>query len=172
MSTFSTDCRKSCGSENLLLPAFEIYRSAFSLINGNHWDILDYRESIHTDITNSVTAYCTKTGVLTLQHDHPPKNLARAMVDVGLLLNSLASNETQIGEWVNVMGYVTSCLNQQLKGPGGSGNREINIQAIVLWSAKAFDLQGYERSLDEKKVSESTPLHYEPRESMAEERKI
>lgn len=107
-----------------------------------------------------VTAYCTKAGVLTLEHNYPPKNLTRAMVDVGLLLNSLAPNETQIGEWVNVMGYVRSSQNQQMRSPGSSGNRETKIQAIVLWSAKAFDLQGYERSLEQRKVSESIPLNH------------
>lgn len=72
----------------------------------------------------------------------------KALVDVRLLLKSLASNETQIGEWVNVMGYVT-CNSSTKKDP--AGRKDITIQAITLWGAKAFDLAGYERSLDEMK---------------------
>jgi len=76
------------------------------------------------------------------------------MVDVRLLLNTLKSNETSIGEWVNVMGYVTS---EQTQGRAVSPKPEIKIQAIVLWSANSFNLEGYEKSLDQKKVDESAP---------------
>jgi hypothetical protein len=75
------------------------------------------------------------------------------LVDVGLLLNSLASNETQIGEWVNVMGYIASSSSQQKQS---TSQRDVGIQAIVLWSSKAFDLAGYERSLDQRKIDTSS----------------
>jgi hypothetical protein len=100
-----------------------------------------------TNIWDSITAYCTKRALLTLEHNHPIGNSVKVMVDVGLLLNSLTSNETRIGEWLNVMGYITS--NPVPKS--NLANREIGVQAIVLWSANTFDLVGYERSLDSKK---------------------
>jgi hypothetical protein len=101
-----------------------------------------------------VSKYSTNTAVLTLEHNHPPNNSVKALVDVRLLLNTLKSNETSIGEWVNVMGYVTS---ERIQGPPVNPKSEIKIQAIVLWSANSFNLEGYENSLDQKKVDESAP---------------
>ncbi|KUJ11973.1 uncharacterized protein LY89DRAFT_593878 [Mollisia scopiformis] len=92
-----------------------------------------------------VTNYSTKTATLTLEHNHPPGNLLQAQVDVTLLVTTMKSNDTQIGEWVNVMGYLTSRKEKQ------TPNRptlEVGVQAIVLWSSGSFNLQAYEESLD------------------------
>ncbi|KAL2073635.1 hypothetical protein VTL71DRAFT_10961 [Oculimacula yallundae] len=100
-----------------------------------------------------VTNYSTNTAILNLEHNHPPGNLSKAQVDVNLLVTTLKSNETQIGEWVNVMGYVTSTLRST---DPGKDKMEIRIQALVLWPAGSFDLAGYEKSLDQKAADERT----------------
>jgi hypothetical protein len=68
-------------------------------------------------------------------------------VDVNLLVNTLKSHETRIGEWVNVMGYIERMKKQN--NPS-SNQSEIRVQALVLWSSGPFNLEGYERSLDRK----------------------
>jgi len=94
-----------------------------------------------------VTNYSTKTGVLTLEHNHPPGNLLQAHVDVNLLVTTIKSHETQIGEWVTVMGYV---IGQQKKQEPNHETSEVSVQAIVLWSAGSFNLQAYEKSFVQK----------------------
>ncbi|KAG4438795.1 hypothetical protein IFR05_005728 [Cadophora sp. M221] len=102
-------------------------------------------------IPTSVTNYSTKTAILTLQHNHPPGNPLKSQVDVNLLVTTLKSNETQIGEWVNVMGYITG---GQKRKAIGEETMEVAVQALVLWSAGAFDLAGYEKSLDQRAADE------------------
>ncbi|CZR59759.1 uncharacterized protein PAC_09653 [Phialocephala subalpina] len=99
-----------------------------------------------------VTKYSTKTAVLTLEHNHPPGNMLQAQVDVNLLVTTMKSHETQIGEWVNVMGYVTP---QQSNTQAGQERLTVNIQAIVLWSSASFNLQAYEKSLDHRSNGEA-----------------
>ncbi|KAB8301066.1 hypothetical protein EYC80_002985 [Monilinia laxa] len=93
-----------------------------------------------------VTGYDKKSSILTLEHNFPVDNGIKASVNVQLLLNILKSHETRIGEWVNIVGYIVDEDRQQ-----GTKNRvpmtEISIQAIVLWSSGAIQLDAYERSL-------------------------
>ncbi|KAH9223637.1 CST complex subunit Ten1 [Leptodontidium sp. 2 PMI_412] len=100
-----------------------------------------------------VTNYSTKTAILTLEHNHPPGNPLKANVDVNLLITTLKSNETQIGEWINVMGYITG---GQKRKAVGEEKVEVSVQALILWSAGAFDLAGYEKSLDQKAADKRT----------------
>jgi hypothetical protein len=95
----------------------------------------------------SVTKYSTKTAMMTLEHNHPPGNSLKALVDVNLLLNTLKSNETQIGEWVNVIGYIERMKKQNTPS---NDDLEVQAQALVLWTSGPFDLQAYERSVDRK----------------------
>ena len=67
-------------------------------------------------------------------------------MDVRLLLETLNSTDTRVGEWVNVIGYVTAAY------PPGSRSMEYlanttSIQAIVFWSAGSIKLDEYEKSL-------------------------
>lgn len=104
---------------------------------------------------NSVTNYSTKTATLTLEHNHPPGNAFKAQVDVKLLITTLKSNETHIGEWVNVMGYITGGQKEKVNG---EEKIHISVQALVLWSTGPFSLVGYEKSFDEKAADEQTTL--------------
>ena len=104
---------------------------------------------------NSVTNYSTKTATLTLEHNHPPGNAFKAQVDVKLLITTLKSNETHIGEWVNVMGYITGGQKEKVNG---EEKIQISVQALVLWSTGPFSLVGYEKSFDEKAADEQTTL--------------
>ncbi len=84
--------------------------------------------------------------MLTLEHNFPLGSNRQALVDINLLLGSLASTDTRIGEWVNVMGYVTRPRSEH-KYITESIKHGTFIQAVVLWAAGSVKLQEYERSL-------------------------
>jgi len=99
-----------------------------------------------------VTAYSTRTAILTLEHNHPAGNGIKALVDLKLLLNTLKSNETQVGEWVNVIGYTVSSMESKiLMKHSAESIHSVCVQALVLWSAGPLKLNDYEKSLDELK---------------------
>jgi hypothetical protein len=88
---------------------------------------------------------------LTLEHRHPPGNELKALVDIELVLGSIKSYETRIGEWVNVMGYIGASK----QAPSSYPNRiqsEVRIQAILLWSAGPLKVDRYEDSLEQRKA--------------------
>lgn len=105
-----------------------------------------------------MSSYTTKSATLTLKHNHPPRQVGQAekpikvQVDVRLLLTTMKAKETQVGEWVNVIGYITANPNTTPKGDKLSeGASDLQVQALILWSAGSFDLHGYEQSLDHQR---------------------
>jgi hypothetical protein len=76
----------------------------------------------------------------------------KALVDVNLLLESLDSSQTRLGEWMNVMGYVTSKGPSKTAGPNCDCGHT-TVQAIVFWSAGPVKLDEYERALFEQDCS-------------------
>lgn len=95
-----------------------------------------------------ITNYSTKTAILTLEHNHPRSSSLKALVDVKLLLGTLKSDETQIGQWVNVIGYVVSPVRTKMKEAISESN--VTVQAIVLWPSGPLKLDSYERCLDQQ----------------------
>ncbi|KAK4669374.1 uncharacterized protein QC763_202430 [Podospora pseudopauciseta] len=91
-----------------------------------------------------VTSYSTESGVLTLQYrGSEDRQLTFASVDVNLVLQSLKAEQTRLGEWVNVIGYVTSTDSKKL----GDTNPVVEVQATLLWSAGPLNLEKYEASV-------------------------
>ncbi|KAI9702570.1 MAG: hypothetical protein M1836_001050 [Candelina mexicana] len=107
----------------------------------------------------SVTDYLTRSGTLVLKHNYLALSpgSATAYVNIDLILSSIKSTDTQIGEWVNIIGYITApefsqhhaTSNRNFKASNG-----VNVQALVLWSAGAVNLGDYERILEERKEVE------------------
>ena len=81
-------------------------------------------------------------------HLYPRDTNVTALVDVNLLLETLTTDLTRVGEYVNVIGYITSrheavgceALNQKLA--------RVSVQALVVWSTGPMDIQNYERTFD------------------------
>lgn len=119
------------------------------------------RSHAHLSDSYSVTNYSTKTAVLTLEHNHPPGNGLKALVDIELLLGSIKSHESRIGEWVNVMGYISAPKQNQSVQPNGV-KMEVLVQAIVLWSAGPLKLDRYEEGLDQLKGDKLMALNNVP----------
>jgi hypothetical protein len=103
---------------------------------------------LETEHTDSVIKYDISSAVLTLEHRYPPGSDQRALVNVRLLLETLKSTDTRLGEWVNVIGYVTEPFS-----PGHSSvdvlKNTTSVQAIILWSAGSVKLEEYEKTLNE-----------------------
>ena len=115
----------------------------------------------HSDgLFNSVTGYATSTGTLNLQHAYPAASTkgssgVTATVDVNLLLSTLKTTDLQRGEWVNVIGYVDGSPETR-KGRGakvrqGGKQKEVRVQAVMVWSAGAVKLGDYEEALANRK---------------------
>ena len=67
-------------------------------------------------------------------------------MDVNLLLNTLGHEKTRVGEWVNVIGYVTR--KQRMGKPTTPGGFAVHVQALVVWSTGPLDVQRYEKTFD------------------------
>ena len=119
-----------------------------------------------------VTRYTLSTGVLELQHAYhpPPKIPTIAFVDVNVILEGLKREDTQVGAWINVVGYVEEVVREGKRGQGqgqvqekmgpGARNGErvtegprvvrVRVQAIVLWNAGGVKIGEYERILENR----------------------
>lgn len=78
-----------------------------------------------------------------------------ALVDVNLLLSTLKPTDIQIGEWVNVIGYVEARSTEMKEGKGCRKAKQddkvgIRVQAILLWSAGGVKLAEYEKAVEER----------------------
>lgn len=107
----------------------------------------------------SVTSYSTASAELTLHHNFPKTSEVKAVVDVRLLLAKLKSEQTSIGQWVNVIGYIAVLppgpTAKSLKQPK-TGDTIVHIQALMLWSAGPLDVNRYEVCLaDMEKTNDS-----------------
>jgi hypothetical protein len=70
------------------------------------------------------------------------------LVDVQLVLERLGAEQTRIGEWVNVIGYITR-ISKDSAGAAVSRPEVsmVHVQALLLWSAGPLDIQQYQLSV-------------------------
>lgn len=106
-------------------------------------------KAIAADVFHSVTSYATASGQLTLQHQFPKPAEVLALVDVRLLLEKLTAEQTTVGEWVNVIGYINSPPSAPVKKSIKCKNSVslVHVQALMLWSAGSLDIGRYEMCL-------------------------
>lgn len=95
--------------------------------------------------------YNTKTGEVPLQHKSQDCRDKTALVDVNLLLETLSTSLMRIGEWVNVVGYVTK-QESKLCHDGKNVGRFTSVQAIIYWSAGAIKIDEYEEAVAETQI--------------------
>ncbi len=87
------------------------------------------------------------TGVVTLKHKYPDTDGPVALINVNLLLETLKPADTQIGEWMNVIGYVTK--QEDAQSPSKQYNHATSVQAITYWSAGRLDPAEYKAAVAE-----------------------
>lgn len=70
-------------------------------------------------------------------------------MDIRLLLEKLTVEQTSIGQWVNIIGYIASPPPEPLRNHSKRKVEvpTVHVQALVLWSAGALDLGQYEKCL-------------------------
>jgi len=68
-----------------------------------------------------------------------------ASVNVAYVLDALNFELTQVGAWVNVVGYVRTTRDEN-SDPGKSSR---SVDAVVIWSAGAIKLDEYEAAVRE-----------------------
>ncbi|KAK2590766.1 hypothetical protein QQS21_011557 [Conoideocrella luteorostrata] len=91
-----------------------------------------------------VTSYNTKTASLVLGHMYPKDTNVLVSVDVGLLLETMQPEATRVGEWVNVIGYVTDRVEKAGPSPGV----DAYVQAVMVWPTGPLDVKQYEESVE------------------------
>ncbi|KAI0471233.1 CST complex subunit Ten1 [Xylaria cf. heliscus] len=102
-----------------------------------------------------VTGYSTYHAHVTLKHNYPKQgNEVEALVDVKLLLKTLKSEQTDTGQWVHVIGYLTfvdpasAATATDSRHPSRSQTiARVGVQALFLWVARGLDLGTYEKSM-------------------------
>lgn len=100
----------------------------------------------------SVIGYDKKSAILSLKHNFPLGSSETALVNITLVLPTIKSHETQVGEWVNVIGYIeteSSHCAGHLKHSRGN----VAVQALLLWSSGPLQLDEYEKSLKAQKCA-------------------
>lgn len=104
----------------------------------------------HANGCPSVVSYSTASATLALEHQRREENRSiRALVNVDLVLERIGPQETRVGEWVNVIGYITAIRpSAGGESPLGHGSSSVCVQALLLWSAGSLDVQRYEASVD------------------------
>jgi hypothetical protein len=99
-------------------------------------------------VQHSVSSYSPSSGVLTLEHRLPEEtHSTSALVDVTLVLESLGEEQTRVGEWVNVIGYITDITLSAHGEESDHAAPTVHTQAVLLWSAGPLDIRRYEKSV-------------------------
>uniref|UniRef100_A0A0B7K8E7 CST complex subunit Ten1 n=1 Tax=Bionectria ochroleuca TaxID=29856 RepID=A0A0B7K8E7_BIOOC len=101
----------------------------------------------------SVLAYSTRGAILQLAHAYPRGTNVTAHVDVSLVLETLGEEQTRVGEWVNVIGYITAKADTASAPTAPSTATQaasVHIQALVLWSTGPLNVDRYEMSFEKK----------------------
>ena len=94
---------------------------------------------------------------LSLQHAHGTSKDGNvtALVNVDLLLEGLKREDTEVGAWVNIIGYVEDVVGQGNKDSNPNGREEggdvrVNVKAVMLWNAGGVRIEQYEKVLQER----------------------
>ena len=81
-----------------------------------------------------------------------------AAVDIGIPLETLKTPNLQLGEWVNVIGYVHA-EPKPLRANGASislqNTKAVPVQAIMVWSAGSLKIDAYEQAAVAKTEQDS-----------------
>jgi hypothetical protein len=103
-------------------------------------------------LDNSVQSYTPASATLLLHHRCPIDSRVEAVVDIRLLLETMRTENTQVGEWVNVLGYVTTppVPKDCVQHPDGS--RQVWVRAVLLWSTGPLKIDEYESHLESQNI--------------------
>lgn len=70
-----------------------------------------------------------------------PSTSGSASVNVAHVLDALNFELTQVGAWVNVVGYIRNAVDVR------QGSSSASVDAVLIWSAGAIKLDEYEAAV-------------------------
>ena len=90
-----------------------------------------------------------------MKHNYPTgaAALVKAYIDVNLQLENLNSEDTRVGAWLNVMGYIIESSKAATRGTPAARDQKskdrgrVLVQAVMIWSAGSIKLKEYEDAL-------------------------
>ncbi|KAK0719722.1 CST complex subunit Ten1 [Lasiosphaeris hirsuta] len=109
-----------------------------------------------------VLSYLTASATLMLEHRRPKDNtgpIVRVYVNVDHVLERLGAQQTRAGQWLNVIGYITAAppsTNARISSDHQASIVPVSIQAVLIWSAGALDVQRYEAVVETLQVEKSS----------------
>ncbi|KAL5336480.1 CST complex subunit Ten1 [Aspergillus crustosus] len=106
-----------------------------------------------------VKRYHIPTGYLVLEHNYPrttrtKQDPASVSVDINAVLETVTWQELCVGAWINVVGYVRRSPAAAWDEKAASAPDSVHVDAVVVFSAGAIDLNEYERILCESQEME------------------
>ena len=101
---------------------------------------------------------------MSLKHNYPSSStLVVAKVHLDHVLESITPTTTQIGTWLNVVGFISwdkDTGHQDVQATSKKGGRSklkiIIIDAVMVWDAGSIKLDAYEKALEARKSCGST----------------
>ncbi|KAM0483685.1 hypothetical protein ACHAPX_002179 [Trichoderma viride] len=96
-----------------------------------------------------VTSYDTSTASLALGHMYPPGTNETVLVDIELVLETIQPGLTQVGHWVNVVGYIVEGKKSGTQKVPGTKESFGHVQALLIWPTGPLDIGRYEKSMED-----------------------
>lgn len=80
---------------------------------------------------------------------YPPGTNETVLVDLELVLETIQPGLTQVGHWINVVGYIVEGKKSGTQKLSGEKEPPRHIQALLVWPTGPLDIGRYEKSLEE-----------------------
>jgi len=98
---------------------------------------------------------------VSLKHDYPSSSTpVVAEVHLDHVLESITPTTTQIGTWLNVVGFINRDGREDAQAAPNKGGRPmlmvVTVDAVLVWDAGNIKLDTYERALEARKSCGST----------------
>ena len=113
---------------------------------------------------HSIEQYDPSRGSVSLKHNYPSSSTpVVAEVHLDHVLESITSTTTQIGTWLNVVGFISrdedaGCqdVQAQPKKGGRPMLKVVTVDAVMVWDAGSIKLDTYEKALEARKSCGTT----------------
>ncbi len=102
----------------------------------------------------SIEHYDPSSGSVGLKHNYPSSSTpVVAEVHLDHVLENITPTTTQIGTWLNVIGFMSRDKDTGHKGLHASSPlKVVTIDAVVVWDAGSIKLDAYEKALEARKA--------------------
>ena len=111
-------------------------------------------------MSHSVEHYDPSCGSVSLKHNYPSSSTpVVAEVRLDHVLESITHTTTQIGTWLNVVGFISRDEDGGHKDVRAAPKKSskpilkvVTIDAVMVWDAGSIKLDAYEKALEARKT--------------------